>query len=276
LHAWSAHRRLANDSLEDDLADDAERDGTGDPRMTPSVPPPLLDVWVYLSGGPLLWLTVTVVAYVIADWISARSGRNPLVNPVVIAIALVGALLLVTGTSYRTYFDGAQFVHFLLGPATVALAIPLVRHFGAVRRMLLPMLAALVAGAVTAIVSAISIAALLGAPREVLIALAPKSVTAAIAMAISRELGGEPALTAVLVILTGILGAVLVTPLFNALNIRTWEARGFAVGLASHGIGTARAFQVSPVAGLFAGLAMALNAVLTALIVPPLLHLIAR
>ena len=102
------------------------------------------------------------------------------------------------------------------------------------------------------------------------------AVTAAIAMAISRELGGEPALTAVLVIITGILGAVSVTPLFNALRIKPWEARGFAVGLASHGIGTARAFQVNPVAGLFAGLAMALNAVLTALIVPPLLHLIAH
>jgi hypothetical protein len=110
--------------------------------MSPSLPPPLLDIWVYLSGSPLLWLTVTVVAYVIADWISAKSGRNPLVNPVVIAIALVGGLLVATGTGYRTYFDGAQFVHFLLGPATVALAIPLVRHFGTVRRMLLPMLAA--------------------------------------------------------------------------------------------------------------------------------------
>jgi putative effector of murein hydrolase len=119
--------------------------------------------------------------------------------------------------------------------------------------MLLPMLAALVAGSVTAIVSAVGIAALLGAPRDVLVALAPKSVTAAIAMAISRELGGEPALTAVLVIITGILGAISVTPLFDVLKIKVWEARGFAVGLA-----------------------MALNAVLTALIAPPLLHLIAR
>src|SRR3954451_25304877 len=134
----------------------------GDRRMTPSLPPPLLDVWVYLSGSPLLWLTFTVVAYVIADWISAKSGRNPLVNPILLAIALVSSLLFATGTSYRTYFDGAQFVHFLLGPATVALAIPLVRHFGTVRSMLLPMLPALVAGSVTAIVSAVGIAALLG------------------------------------------------------------------------------------------------------------------
>ena len=167
-------------------------------------------------------------------------------------------------------------MHFLLGPATVALAVPLVRHVETVRRMLLPMAAALAAGAVTAIVSAVGIAALLGAPREVLIALAPKSVTAAIAMAISRELGGEPALTAVLVMITGITGAMLVTPLFNALRLRGWEARGFAAGLASHGIGTARAFQVHSVAGLFAGLAMALNAMLAALIVPLLIHLMAQ
>lgn len=236
----------------------------------------LLDLWVYLSGGPLLWLTVTVAAYALADLVSLRSGRNPLVNPVVVAVALIAALLVVTGTDYRTYFDGAQFVHFLLGPATVALAVPLVRQIAVVRRMLVPMLVALLAGAITAVVSAVGIAALFGAPREILVALAPKSVTAAIAMAISRELGGEPSLTAVLVISTGILGAIIVTPLFDLMGIRSREARGFAAGLAAHGIGTARAFQVSEAAGLFAGIAMALNAVLTALIVPPLLHWMLR
>lgn len=236
----------------------------------------LVDLWVYLSGSPLLWLTVTVAAYAAADLISLRSGRHPLANPVVIAVALIAGLLVLTGTDYRTYFDGAQFVHFLLGPATVALAVPLVRQIEAVRRMLLPMLAALLVGAVTAVVSAVGIAALFGAPREILIALAPKSVTAAIAMAISRELGGEASLTAVLVISTGILGAIVVTPLFDLVGIRSREARGFAAGLAAHGIGTARAFQVSEAAGLFAGIAMALNAVLTALIVPPLLHWILR
>jgi putative effector of murein hydrolase len=133
-----------------------------------------------------------------------------------------------------------------------------------------------VAGSVTAIVSAVGIAALLGAPRDVLVALAPKSVTAAIAMAISRELGGEPALTAVLVIITGILGAISVTPLLNALRIKPWEARGFAVGLASHGIGTARAFQVDAVAGVFAGIAMSLNALVTSLLVPLAVTLLVR
>lgn len=233
-----------------------------------SAPVDLLDLWVYLSGEPLLWLTVTVAAYALADLASGRTGRHPLANPVVIAVALIAAVLLATGTSYRTYFAGAQFVHFLLGPATVALAVPLVRNLPAVRRLVVPMLLALAAGSVTAMVSAVALAAALGAPATMLASLAPKSVTTAIAMAISRQLGGEPSLTAVLVIATGVLGAIVVTPLFDALRIRSREARGFAAGVAAHGIGTARAFQVSETAGLFAGLAMALNAVLTALLAP--------
>jgi predicted murein hydrolase (TIGR00659 family) len=227
-------------------------------------------LWVYLSTSPLLWLTVTLAAWVAADWLAQRSGRHPLVNPVLIAVTLVALLLKATGTDYAVYFDGAQFVHFLLGPATVALAVPLYRNRLLVRRTLVPIAAALAVGSVTAVVSAMGIAALFGLPRAVLVSLAPKSVTAAVAMAVSEKLGGEPALTAVLVIATGIIGAVMVTPLMNALRIRNYAARGFAVGLASHGIGTARAFSVHPVAGVFAGLAMGLNAVVTAVVAPAL------
>jgi predicted murein hydrolase (TIGR00659 family) len=225
-------------------------------------------LWVYLAATPLLWLTVTVLVWLLADRLAALSGRHPLVNPVMIAIVLVALVLTATGTPYGTYFAGAQFVHFLLGPATVAIAVPLFRNWAIVRRNLLPMLAALAAGSVVAVASALAIAAAFGVPRPVLVALAPKSVTAGIAMGISEALGGEPALTAVLVITTGILGAVMVTPLMNALRIRDYPARGFAAGLASHGIGTARAFTVNPLAGTFAGIAMGLNALLTALLVP--------
>lgn len=228
-------------------------------------------LWVYLTRTPLLWLTVTLVAYAVADRLSARAGRHPLVNPVLISVALVGGLLVASGTEYATYFEGAQFIHFLLGPATVALALPLWEQRVIVRASALPMLAALVAGSITAAVSAIAIAWALGAPEAVLVAIAPKSVTAGVAMSIAEGLGGDPALTAVLVILTGMIGAVIVTPLMNALGIRDYRARGFAVGLASHGIGTARAFQVDPVAGTFAGIAIGLNAVMTALILPAIL-----
>ena len=228
-------------------------------------------LWIYLQTTPLFWLTATLAAYLIADRIATAARRHPVVNPVAIAITLVGALLTLTGTDYQTYFNGAQFVHFLLGPATVALAVPLYRNFELVKRNLLPMLAALFVGAFVAIVSALIVARALGAPRAVLVSLAPKSVTAGVAMAVSETLGGAPPLTAVLVIGTGVLGAIMVTPLMNALGIRDYAARGFAVGLASHGIGTARAFAVDPIAGVFAGIAMGLNAVVTPAIIPALL-----
>ena len=202
--------------------------GTGD----------LYRIWIYLSQTPLLWLTATLIAFAVGDAISAACHRHPLANPVVIAASLLIAVLVATGTSYQTYFEGAQFVHFLLGPATVALGLPLWRNRAGVRRHLLPMLAALTAGSLTAIGSAVGIAWAFGAPREILASVAAKSVTAPIAMALTETIGGIPALTAVLVVLTGILGSVIVTPLMNALGIRDFAARGFAVGVASHGIGT--------------------------------------
>ena len=226
----------------------------------------LYRVWVYLSETPLLWLTATLIAFAVGDAISARLLRHPLANPVVIAAGLLILLLSATGTGYRAYFEGAQFVHFLLGPATVALGLPLWRNRAAVRRNLLPMCAALIAGSITAIATAMLIAWCFGAPREILASLAAKSVTAPIAMALTESIGGIPALAAVLVVLTGILGSVIVTPLMNALGITDYAARGFAVGVASHGIGTARAFQVSEEAGTFAGIAMGLNGALTALL----------
>jgi len=233
-------------------------------------------LWVYLQTTPLFWLTATLGAFLVADALSRALGRNPVANPVLIAVALVAALLRLSATDYQTYFNGAQFVHFLLGPATVALAVPLYRNLALVRRNLLPMAAALIVGALVAIVSAVAIAAALGAPRIVLISLAPKSITAGVAMAVSESLGGLAPLTAALVIATGIIGAIAVTPMMNALGIRDYAARGFAAGLASHGIGTARAFNVNPVAGVFAGVAMGLNAVATPILVPLILPWLAR
>ncbi len=231
-------------------------------------------LWVYLSADPLFWLTLTVVVWLVSDRIAVAFGRRPVVNPVLIAIVLVGAVLRLTGTPYKAYFEGAQFVHFLLGPATVALGVPLWRNRAVVRREIVPMVGALVVGSVVAIVSAIGIASAFSASRAVVVSLAPKSVTAPVAMAISESLGGLPALTAALVITTGIIGAMVVTPTMNALGIRDWAARGFAVGLASHGLGTARAFMVHPIAGVFAGIAMGLNAIVTAILVPVIVGLL--
>lgn len=228
----------------------------------------LRDVWVYLSASPLLHLTLTLAAYQLGLAVYRRGKLNPLLNPVLLSVVLVVSVLLATGTRYETYFDGAQFVHFLLGPATVALAIPLYRQFEMVRRSALAVLCSIAAGSVTAAASAVAIGWLLGGSRDTLLSLAPKSVTAPVAMGITERLGGLPSLTAVLVILTGILGAMIGPAIMNALGIRSWPARGLAMGTASHGIGTARALQVNELAGAFSGLAMGLNALATALLLP--------
>ncbi len=235
--------------------------------------PEFAEIWTYLSREPLLWLALTLAAYSAGDALFRASGRKPYVNPVLIAVAILAVLLWTTGTAYADYFEGAQFVHFMLGPATVSLAVPLYANLARVRAVAVPMLAALAAGAVTAIGSALGIAWALGVRGEALLSLAPKSATAPVALGISEQIGGSPTLTAVLVILTGITGVVVATPLLNALKIRDWRARGFATGVAAHGIGTARAFQVNETAGAFAGVGMGLNAMLTALLAPWVIRL---
>jgi predicted murein hydrolase (TIGR00659 family) len=233
-------------------------------------------LWVYLSQTPLLWLTVTLLVYAAADAISQATRRSPLANPVLHSVWVIGAILLLTGTPYPNYFDGAQFVHFLLGPATVALAVPLYENRSTVLSAVLPMLIALAVGSLTAIVSIVLLAEAVGLPRDVVVSLAPKSITAGVAMGVSESMGANPSITAIAVILTGIMGAIVVTPLMNGMKVTDFRARGFAAGLASHGIGTARAFQVDTVAGVFAGVAMSLNALLTSLVVPVLITLLVR
>lgn len=236
--------------------------------MSPPLSGNLGGIWVYLAASPLLGLTLTLLAYQGAVLISKACKGHPLANPVLLAIAALVALLSATGTPYRTYFDGAQFVHFLLGPATVALAIPLYAQLGRLKRMAMPLLIALLAGSISAAISAVLIGHLLGASDATVLSLAPKSVTTPIAMAIAEQIGGLPSLTAVLVIITGILGAIGARGLYALLGIDDPAVRGFALGTASHGIGTARAFQVGEQAGAFAALAMGLNGLLTAVLLP--------
>ena len=233
----------------------------------------LWQLWVYLSGTPLIGLTVTLGAYLAAYRLYVLSGGRPWANPVPIAIVLVAAALLVTGTPYQTYFEGAQFVHFLLGPATVALAVPLYRQLGALRRSALAVTGGVLAGCLTAIGSAVGIAWALGGSAEVVRSIAPKSVTAPIAMGIAEQLGGLPSLTAVFVILTGILGVVFGPALLNVARISDWRARGLAMGVAAHGIGTAQAISANETAGAFAGLGMVLNGIATAVLLPLLFRL---
>lgn len=230
-------------------------------------------LWVYLGASPLLWLLLTVGVYVLALRGQRALGGSPWANPVLLSVAVLVTVLVLTGTPYERYFDGAQFVHFLLGTATVALAVPLRRQWPQVRAALTPALLTLLAGNAVGALIAMGIVRAFGAPDALLASIAPKGVTAPVAMAVAERLGGLPSLTAVLVIASGILGATMATPLLNAARVTDWAARGLAVGMTAHGIGTARAFQVNAVAGTFAGLAMATSTVLTSALVPVLVTL---
>lgn len=232
-------------------------------------------LWVYLGASPLLWLLLTVGVYVLALRLQRAAGGTPWLNPVLTSVAVLVGVLTLTGTPYPVYFDGAQFVHFLLGTATVALAIPLRRQWAEVKATLTPALLTLLAGNLMGALLAMAIVKLWGAPAELVASIAPKGVTAPVAMAVAERVGGLPSLTAVLVIASGILGATLATPLLNAARITDWAARGLAVGITAHGIGTARAFQVNMVAGTFAGVAMAASTVVTSVLVPLLVPLFA-
>lgn len=225
-------------------------------------------IWVYLAASPLLGLTLTLCAYVVAYWIYSRCKFSPLANPVAIAIALVSTVLLLSGMPYSEYFAGAQFVHFLLGPAVVGLAVPLARVWRSVRALAVPIAGALLVGSTVALVSAVGIAWALGASPLTLASLAPKSVTAPIAMGIAEQTGGIAALAAVFAVATGVIGATLGKYVLDAARVRDWRARGFALGLAAHGIGTARAFQVNTEAGTYAGLAFGLHGALAAFALP--------
>jgi putative effector of murein hydrolase len=235
--------------------------------MNPQLPA-IHEIWVYLSGSPLLALVLTLAAYQAGVMVYERFDRNPLANPVMIAIAIVAAAITLVDMPYAKYFEGAQFVHFLLGTATVALAVPIYKGLEALRGRIVPLFAALLAGGATSIVSAVGIAKLLGADAAIIGGFYAKSVTAPIAMGVAERIHVSPTLTAVFAVTTGILGAILVRYVLDAVGSKAWWQRGFAVGVAAHGIGTSRAFSVHPEAGTYASLGMGLHGVLGAVLIP--------
>ena len=234
------------------------------------MPPRLGVLWVYLESTPLLGLVSTLVAWQLADACSRRLQGHPLANPVLLAILLLSALLLLTGTPYAAYFQGAQYFPFLLGPATVALAVPMHSALGSIRRNAHAILPAVLAGAVAAAGSAMLVARALGGSRQVVLSLAPKSVTTPIAMGVAEQIGGNPSLTTVFVLLTGLLGIMLGPPLLRLARVTDWRARGLAAGTAAHGLATARILLLNETAGAYGGLAIGLNGIVTAVVVPPL------
>ncbi len=230
--------------------------------------PPITEIWVYLSGSPLLALVLTLGAYLLGLTLYERSERNPLANPVLIAVILVACSIQWLDMPYTKYFEGAQFVHFLLGTATVSLAIPIYKGFASLKGRVGILVLSLFAGGITSAFSAVAMARWLGIDEALVRGLVAKSVTAPIAMGIAERVQASPTLTAIFAVSTGILGAVLGRFVLDALRVRQWWQRGFSLGVAAHGIGTSRAFSVHPEAGGYASLGMGLHGILGAALIP--------
>jgi len=228
----------------------------------------LNEFWLPFTKTPLFGILLTLLVYALVAWLAKKSRFHPLVNPVALSVALIVPFLVYTNVAYEDYMVGAQYISFLLGPATVALAVPLARQLEHVKKAWLPLVCGLLAGSLVAVLSVVLVAALLGAEDVLIISLAPKSATMPIAMGVSEKLGGLASLAAVGVMGTGVFGVMTARYIFKIIHIESPEIRGFMLGLTAHGIGVARGFQISNEIGTFAGLGMSLNGLLTAFLVP--------
>lgn len=226
------------------------------------------ELWSFLPVQPLFWLMLTLGLYGLALRIYYLANRSPFLHPAVLCILVLIPALLLSDTHYADYFAGAQYLHMLLGPAIVALAIPVYDQRALIRRLWLPILSACIVGATVAMVSAVGLTLVLGGSTELALAMAPKSVTTPMAIGIAEQIGAAPALAAGIVLLTGVSGCILAPLLFRWFANTGEAAQGFAMGIAAHGFGTAQALQTSALMGAMAGLAMALTGVFTAFVLP--------
>lgn len=234
----------------------------------------MIALWTHFQPSPLVWIIVTILAFMFASWVNRLAGRTPLLHPVVVGLLLIIGVLKLTDTSYDTYKEGAQFISFLLGPAVVALAVPLYDNLARVRSMLVPLLVACTVGALVAALTAIAVGIWLDLSMQTLLSLAPKSVTTPIAIGIADKIGGYPSLTAGLVLITGALGCLMSPFICQLLRVNDPAVRGFSLGVAAHAMGTAYAFEYGAIAGAFGGLAMGMTGTFTAFMLPPLISLL--
>jgi predicted murein hydrolase (TIGR00659 family) len=234
----------------------------------------LYSIWIYLQAEPLFWLTLTIGSYLIADFIYRKSNLFPLLNPVAISVLLVSLILIFFNIQYERYFEGAKFIHFLLGPATVALAVPIYKKWDLIVINSKAIFISLLIGSVFAILVTYLLSLYFELPKELILSLLPRSVTAPIAMGISEIIGGIPSLTAIITLITGVIGASLGIFVFDLMKLKNMDARGFSLGLASHGIGTARAMSKNKNAGVFAAVGMGLSGLVTSILVPLFLKII--
>ena len=234
----------------------------------------LSEIWLQFQAMPVLWLVVTLIVFLCASWINTKAGKTPFLHPVLVSLSIIIVILKLTQTDYPTYMEGGQYIHLLLGPAVVALAIPLYDNLATVKRLLLPLLLGCVVGAIVAALSAILIGVAFGLSDQLLLTLAPKSVTSPIAIAIAEKMGGFPSLAAGLVLITGAMGCLIAPFVYRLLGIKDESVKGFVLGVGAHAMGTAFAFEYGMVAGAFGGLAMGMTGTFTAFMLPVLTPLL--
>ena len=234
----------------------------------------MMALWEHFQNFPVLWLVVTLIVFMLASWVNTKAGKSPFLHPVLVSLSIIIVVLELSDTDYPTYMQGGQFLHLLLGPAVVALAVPLYDNRSLIRRMLLPLLLGSACGAVVAAVSAVAIGYWFGLQNEILLTLAPKSVTSPIAIAIAEKIGGFPSLAAGLVLITGAMGCLIAPFVYRLLNIKDDSVKGFVLGVGAHAMGTAFAFEYGMLAGAFGGLAMGMTGAFTAFLLPVLISLL--
>ena len=220
----------------------------------------------------MIWIVCTCLIYAFALWLFRRSGHHLLCLPVITGTALLVLAMALTHTDYPVYAEATRVLRWLAGPAIIALAVPLYRQAALLRRLAGPLLLALLAGCLVSVLGTLAVAWLLGTPAAIGLSIAPKAATMPMAMMAAERAGGVPALAALSVMATGVLGILMAGSVMRLARIRSEAAHSFALGLVSHAIGLARALQAHPGSAAFAALAMGLNGVLTALVVALLSH----
>ena len=218
-------------------------------------------------------LAITFGFFFFSKLLQKKTGWVVL-NPILLAIALLICFLKFTGVSYETYNEAGSLVEFWLKPAVVALGVPLYLQLRMIKKQLMPILVSQLVGCIVGLVSVTIIAKLMGASPAVIMSLAPKSVTTPIAMEVSKAAGGIPSLTAAVVVVVGLFGAICGFKILQVGHVGSPIAQGLSVGTASHAVGTSRAMEVSGKYGAYASLGLTLNGILTALLTPTILHLL--
>lgn len=218
-------------------------------------------------------LAFTFLIFFGSQWLQQKT-KLIVLNPILVAVSIIIAFLSLTGISYQSYHEGTRMIEFLLKPAVVALGVPLYQQLDKIKKQAVPILVSQLAGCIAGVVSVVLIAKLLGASREVMLSLAPKSVTTPIAIEVSRTIGGVPSLTAAVVIVVGIFGAVFGYSLMRLLKVNSPVAQGLSMGTAAHGIGTSKSMQISEHYGAFSSLGLIANGIFTAALTPYILKLL--